>query len=195
MTAQPLISDIEAINIVGRAIFAKGWIGEARERDDRMALVGLSSEDLKLIADRGPQPGRRGRGTTIEPCPPTIEAQLDQALGRRIRAEAQRGTAAQWLLDHSIDAQPGRTSNRDTIIGYDPNAIIRVLKADPPKAPDTAAKQGAPAKYIAIGALMLGDVARGTRTEAEIKKASGKNLQRWYGADPATCRKAHKHVF
>jgi hypothetical protein len=194
MTAHPLISEIEAINIVGRAIFAKGWIGEARERDGKMTLVGLSSEDLKLIADRGPRPGRRG-GTTIEPCSQDIAEQLDQALGRRIRTEAQRGTAAEWLVDHRIDAQPGRGSNRDTIIGYDPDAIIKALKADPPKAADTVATRGAPAKYIAIGAQMLGDVAKGTRTEAQIKNASGKNYRKWYGADPATCRRAYKHVF
>jgi hypothetical protein len=194
MTAHPLISDIEAINIVGRAIFAKGWIGEARERDGKMTLVGLSSEDLKLIADRGPRPGKRG-GMSVEPCSQDIAKQLDQALGRRMRAEAQRGAAAEWLVDHRIDAQRGRACNRDAIIGYDPDAIIKALKADPPKAPDTAAKQGAPAKFIAIGALMLGDVASRKRTEAEIKKAPGKNLQKWYGVDPATCRKAIKHVF
>jgi hypothetical protein len=193
MTAHPLISEIEAINIVGRAIFAKGWIGEARQRDGKMILVGLSSEDLKLIADRGPRPGRRG-GTMIEPCSQDIAEQLDQALGRRVRAEAQRGTAAEWLVDR-INAQPGRACNRDAIIGYDPDAIITALKADPPKAPDTAAKQGAPVKFIAIGALMLGDVADGKRTEAEIKNASGKNLRKWYSADPATCRKAYEHVF
>jgi hypothetical protein len=194
MTAQPLISDIEAINIVGRAIFAKGWIGEARQRDGKMILVGLSSEDLKLIADRGPRPGRRG-GTTIEPCSQGVAEQLDQALGRRVRTEAQRGTAAQWLVDHRIDAQPGKDCNRDAIIGYDPDAIIKALKADPPKAADTVTTRGAPAKYIGIGAQMLGDVAAGTRTEAQIKKASGKNLQKWYDADPATCRRAFKHVF
>jgi hypothetical protein len=187
MTAQPLISDIEAINIVGRAIFAKGWIGEARERDDRMALVGLSSEDLKLIADRGPQPGRRGRGTTIEPCPPTIEAQLDQALGRRIRAEAQRGTAAQWLVDRQIAGQQGR--------GYDRLAIIAALKADPPEPTQAVAKQGRrPIKHV-IATLMQEDAASGKRTEAQIKTASGKNLQKWYDADPATCRKARDIAF
>jgi hypothetical protein len=186
MTAHPLISEIEAINIVGGAIFAKGWIGEARESDGKMILVGLSSEDGDLIARQGPRPGKRG-GTTIEPCRQTIEKQLDQALGRRVRAEAQRGTAAEWLTDHRIDYQQGR--------GYDRDAIIAALKADPPKAPDAAARRGRSPIYGVIGGLMLQDVATGTRTEAEIKEASDKNLQKWYHADPATCRKACKHVF
>jgi hypothetical protein len=194
MTAHPLISDIEAINIVGRAIFAKGWIGELRERDGKIVRAGLSSEDLDLIERRGPQPGKRG-GVWIEPCPKAIETQLDQALGRRERANAQRGTAAEWLIDHRIDAQRGRDRNRDAIIGYDRDAIIAALKADPPKAADAAARPGAPAKFTIIGALMLGDVAEGTRTEAQIKNASGKNLRKWYGADPVTCRKAYEHVF
>jgi hypothetical protein len=186
MTALPLISEIEAINIVGRAIFGKGWIGEARQHDSKMTLVGLSSEDIDLIEQRGPRPGKRG-GTTIEPCPQTIERELDLALGRRVRAEAQRGTAAQWLLDHRIIDPQGR--------GHDRDAIIATLKADPPKPADTAAKQGAPEKFTIIGGLMLGDVAAGTRTEAQIKNASGKNLRKWYSADPATCRKAIAHVF
>src|ERR1700687_3745920 len=141
MTAHPLISEIEAINIVGRAIFAKGWIGEVAGRDGKSVRDGLWSEDLDLIARRGPRPGKRG-GMSIEPCPQAIETLLDQALGRRERANAQRGTAAEWLVDHRIGAQRGRACNRDAIIGYDPDAIIKALKADPPKAPDTAAKQG-----------------------------------------------------
>ncbi|SHH16666.1 hypothetical protein [Bradyrhizobium erythrophlei] len=187
MTARPLISEIEAINIVGRAIFAKGWIGEARAKaPGKMMLVGLSSEDLDLIARRGPRPGKRG-GTTIEPCRQTIEIQLDQALGRRVRAEAQRGAAAEWLMDHRIDYQQGR--------GYDPNTIIAALKVDPPKAADATARRGRPSIIGAISTSMQQEVANGTRTEAEIKKASDKNLRKWYGADPATCRKARELAF
>ena len=55
MTAHPLISEIEAINIVGRAIFAKGWIGEARERGGKIFHTSLA-KDSDLIARRGPQP-------------------------------------------------------------------------------------------------------------------------------------------
>jgi hypothetical protein len=194
MTAHPLISEFEAINIVGRAIFAKGWIGEVRERGGKIVRDGLSSEDLDLIASRGPRPGKHG-GMSIEPCPQAIETQLDRALGRRERANAQRGTAAEWLVDHRIGAQRGRVCNRDAVIGYDPDAIIKALKADPPKAPDTAARRGRPPIIDVIGALMLQDVASGKRTEAEIKKANDKNLRKWYGADPATCRKAREHAF
>jgi hypothetical protein len=187
MTPRALISGIEAINIAGRAIFGKGWIGEVRERDGRPALVGLSCEDLDLIARRGPQPGKRGRGITIECCPQTIEAQLDQALGRQVRASAQRGTAAQWLIDHRCDDHRGR--------GYDPEAIIAALKADPPRHADTTATIGRPRMFEAIGALMLAQVNSGERTRAEIVKASGKNLQKWYDADPATCKRARKYAF
>jgi hypothetical protein len=195
MTAQPLISDIEAINIVGRAIFAKGWIGELRVRDgNKVAWAGLSSEELDLIERRGPRPGKSG-GMLIEPCPQAFETQLDLALGRRERGNAQRGTAAEWLIDHRIGAQRGRDRNRDVIFGYDCDTIIAALKADPPRAPDTAAKRGAPRRFEAIGALMLHEVATGKRTEAEITKAPAKNLQKWYGADPATCRKAREHAF
>jgi hypothetical protein len=194
MTAQPLISDIEAINIAGRAIFAKGWIGEVRERAGKIVFADLSSEDLNLIERRGPRPGKRG-GMWIEPCPQAIETQLDQALGRRERANAQRGTAAEWLVDHRIGAQRGRDRNRAVIMGYDCAAIIAALKADPPRAPDAAPKRGRSRRFEAIGALMLHEVATGKRTEAEITKAVGKNLRKWYGADPATCRKARQHAF
>jgi hypothetical protein len=195
MTAHPLISGIEAINIVGRAIFAKGWIGEVRVRDgNTVVCAGLSSEDLDLIERRGPRPGKRG-GIWIEPCPHAIETQLDQALGRRERANAQRGTAAEWLIDHRIGAQRGRDLNRDVIFGYDCDIIIAALKADPPRAADAAARRGRPPISGVIAAQMLQEVASGKRTEAEIKKANDKNLQKWYGADPATCRKAREHAF
>jgi hypothetical protein len=38
------------------------------------------------------------------------------------------------------------------------------------------------------------DVASTKRTQIAIKSAIGKQLQDWYGADPATCRKARKFV-
>jgi hypothetical protein len=194
MTAHPLISDIEAINVIGRAIFAKGWIGETRVHAGKIVRVGLSSEDLDLIARRGPRPGKRG-GMLIEPCPQSFETQLDQALGRRERANAQRGAAAEWLVDHRIDAQPGRARNRDAIMGYDSDAIIKALKADPPRPADTKARRGRPPIKNVIAALMQDEVAAGTRTEAEIKTANDKNLQKWYGADPATCKKARELAF
>lgn len=193
MIAHPLISDIEAVNIVGRAIFGQGWIGGIREREGKMICAGLSSEDMDLIERRGPRPGKRG-GVSIEPCPPTIAPQLDQALGRRERANAQRGTAADWLIDR-FAAQRGRDRSHHVILGYDQTAIVAALKADPPRTPDTAAKRGRTRIFETIGALMLHEVAIGKRTEAEITKANGKNLQKWYGADPSTCRKARQHAF
>jgi hypothetical protein len=186
MVAKELISEIEAINIVGRAIFADGWLGEARRRDNKMILVGLSSEDGELIELRGPRTGKRG-GTTIEPCPQTIEPLLDQALGRRMRAEAQRGKAADWLIEHDLRDDQGK--------GYDRDAIVTALKLDPPKPSDAPTPRGRPPRFKVIGAVMLDDVASGRRTQAEIKNANNKNLQNWYDADPATCKKARDHVF
>ena len=174
------ISEIEAINIVGCAIFGDDWVGQALPQDKKVVLAGLSDDDRKLIKEYGPQPAKGG-GLTIEPCPAEKRAERDRALSRQLRIEAQRGAAADWLVDHRLHDQ-GK--------GCDRKDIVAALKSDPPRTTADATKRGAPEKFKAIGALMLAQVGSGERTRAEIVKASRKNLRKWYDADPGTCKKA-----
>src|ERR1017187_9521260 len=101
MAGKKTISHIEAINIVGKGIFAEDWIGEALLRDKEMIFLGISADERALIEEYSPRPGIRG-GITIKPCPSSLQAKVERALGRRERIPAQRGAAADWLLDHGL---------------------------------------------------------------------------------------------
>jgi hypothetical protein len=193
MAGKETISEIEAINIVGRTIFGDDWVGQAqlqeKQREGRrivlIVMAGLSDDDRKLIEEYGPRPGKRG-GLTIETCPAEKREGRDRALSRQHRMEAQRGAAMEWLIDKGL---------HDHGKGCDRKNIVEALKSDPPRTAADAAKRGAPEKFKAIGARMLSEVDSGDRTRAEIVKASGKTLRKWYGADKVTCKKAIGFAF
>jgi hypothetical protein len=168
MTAtRKTISHIEAIDIVGKSIFGSDWIGK------------LTKEDHALIAKHGPRAGKRG-GTTIDPCPTKLTSQLDRALGKAQRISPQRGAAADWLLDHGLVHADG----------CDLTAVASALAKRPISEGSPGPNQGRPAKFEAIAILMQTDIAAGTQTLQSLRKAYGKNLQEWYGADPKTCKRA-----
>jgi hypothetical protein len=81
MAGKEIISHIEAINIVGKVLFAEDWIGEALLRDKEMIFPGIPPDQRALIEELGPRPARRG-GITIKPCPSSLQAKLERALGR-----------------------------------------------------------------------------------------------------------------
>jgi len=160
---------IEAIDFVGKTIFGRDWIGKQTDKEK------------KLIEEYGPRLAKRG-GMTIEPCPPDLLSKLDQALSRAQRVLPQRGAAADWLLDHGLVRADG----------CDMAAIASALAKYPISETELGAKVGRPPKYVEISIQMKMDVASDKRTEIAIRTAIGKQLQGWYGADPATCRKARK---
>jgi hypothetical protein len=99
MAGKEKISHIEAINIVGKALFADDWIGEMLFRDQEAIFPSI---ERALIEEYGPRPAIRG-GITIKPCPSsTLQAKLERALGRQQLIPAQRGAAADWLFDHGL---------------------------------------------------------------------------------------------
>jgi hypothetical protein len=160
---------IEAIDFVGKTIFGRDWIGKQTD------------EEKGLIDKYGPRPAKRG-GMTISPCPPELLSKLDRALSSAQRVLPQRGAAADWLLDHGLV--------RDD--GCDMVAIASALAKCPTSETALGAKVGRPSRYVEISIQMKMDVASAKRTPIAIKTAIGKQLQGWYGADPATCRKARK---
>jgi hypothetical protein len=160
---------IEAIDFVGKTIFGRDWIGIQTEKEK------------ELIEKYGPRPAQRG-GMTIDPCPPELLSKLDQALSRAQRVLPQRGAAADWLLDHDLIRADG----------CDMAAIASALAKYPASGTPSGAKVGRPPVYVEISMQMKMDVASGKRTKIAITTAIGKQLQGWYGADPATCRKARK---
>jgi hypothetical protein len=159
---------IEAIDFVGKTIFASDWIGK------------LTDEEKELIEKYGPQPARRG-GMTIKPCPPELLSKLDRALSRAQRVLPQRGAAADWLLDHGLVHADG----------CDLTAVASALAAHPSSEP-VKKRRGRPGKIGAIALLMQRDMAVGRRTRQSIQKAYGKNLTEWYRADAKTCRNARR---
>src|ERR1700730_344134 len=154
MAGKDTISEIEAVNIVGNAIFGDDWVGQALPQDKKIVMAGLSDDDRKLIEEYGPPPGNRG-GITIEPCPAEKRASRDRALSRLHRIDAQRGAAVEWLIDKGL---------HDHGKGCDRKDIVDALKSHPPRTEADAAKVGAPVKFKAIGALMLSEVDSGGRT-------------------------------
>jgi hypothetical protein len=162
---------IEAIDFVGKTIFGRDWIGKQTDKEK------------ELIEKYGPRPAKRG-GMTIEPCPSDLLSELDRALSRAQRVLPQRGAAADWLLDHGLV----RTD------GCEMAAIASALAKYPTSETALGAKVGRPSRYVEISIQMKMDVASTKRTQIAIKSAIGKQLQDWYGADPATCRKARKFV-
>jgi hypothetical protein len=84
-----LIGFTEAIERTGPVLFGDDWIGK------------LTQNEIALVRTHGP---RRGRGAdgSIAPCPPKHRPALDRALGRELRANAQRGTVVDWLHDHGF---------------------------------------------------------------------------------------------
>jgi hypothetical protein len=179
MAVKETISHIEAINIVGKALFAEDWIGEIRLRGNEMIFPSMPADERALIEDLGPRPAVRG-GITIKPCPPSLQAKLERALGRRERIPAQRGAAADWLLDCGL-----------LDFDCDRDAIVTALSGRPTSA-SPKKKVGRRRKFESIALLMVADVAALRRTEAWLRNSGGKNLKAIYGADEKTCRKARK---
>ena len=178
MAGKEKISHIEAINIVGKALFAGDWIGEILlQHGKEIVFCGISAEERALIEEYGPRPGVRG-GVTIKPCPSASQAKIERALGRRERIPAQRGAAADWLQDRGLLG-----------FGCDRDAIVSALVAQPTDAPPKK-KVGRRRKFEAIALLMVADVAALRQTQHWLKNCDGKNLKAVYGADEKTCRKA-----
>jgi hypothetical protein len=176
MSTGKILTQIEAINIVGRAIFNDDWVGEFRDGGKKILLAGLSDEDRKLIEDYGARPGKRG-GLTIEPCPTEDRPRRDRAISRLNRIEAQRGAAADWLLDHHLVH----------LNGCDLDVVTTALACRPSE--ERASKVGAPPKFEAIALRMLADLNAGRQTRDSLHVA-GKILANAYGADAKTCKKA-----
>jgi hypothetical protein len=102
MDSKTMISHVEAINVVGKALFADNWIGEMLFRDKEVIFPGIATDERTLIEEYGPRAAVRG-GITIKPCPSaTLQAKLERALGRQQLIPAQRGAAADWLFDHGL---------------------------------------------------------------------------------------------
>jgi hypothetical protein len=161
------------VTLVGKHLFGRDWIGE------------LTEEEQALFAKYGPRPGKYGGGTIIDPCPANMVSRLDRALGREQRILHQRGAAAEWLHDHGLLH----------VGGCDPAMLASALAKQPPAGEaSTVLKVGRPRRFEAIAIRMKMDLATGRRTEQELIKAYGKNLQGWYGADIKTCKKAIEMV-
>jgi hypothetical protein len=171
-----IVPVVEAINIVGRALFAPDWIGEMLFGEKAPIFPSISQEEKLIIDEFGPRPGTRG-GVTAKPC--TSQAKLERALGRWHMIPAQRGAAADWLVERGLLASAG----------CDRDEIVALLGARPK---DVAARKkgGRRRKFEAISLLMIEDIATSRRTRSWLADADGKNLAHAYNADPKTCKKA-----
>jgi hypothetical protein len=100
MSAARSVDVATARDMAGREIFGEDWI----ER--------MSPAEEKLITDYCPDfaalpVGETFRAGIIEPCPTALRDRLHDAIGRCIRMNAQRTTAADWLMRHAPPAQFG----------------------------------------------------------------------------------------
>jgi hypothetical protein len=104
---------------VGRAVFGDDWLG------------GVSQADWELI--RGHygirhrnEPTAAGiRPLEIKPCPKTIAASLDRAIGRAARADAQYSTVDSWIEDRGLPIDPRISADRAIF-----NRILHETRSD-----------------------------------------------------------------
>lgn len=78
-----------AIEKTGRVLFGDDWIGE------------LTQREIDLLVTHGPRLAKGAVGS-IAPCPQKYRRALDRAIGRDHRANSQRDTALDWLLQHGL---------------------------------------------------------------------------------------------
>jgi hypothetical protein len=84
-----LIGFTAAIGRAGPVLYGDDWIGD------------LTQNEITLLKAHGPR-RERGADGSIAPCPQKHRPALDRALGRELRANAQRGTVVDWLHDHGF---------------------------------------------------------------------------------------------
>jgi hypothetical protein len=79
---------------IGKAIYGEDWIGDLRTAEIEL-LSGPYGIRKKTLLNGRPI-------DFIDVCPPDLRAQLDQALGRQLRAWAQLSSTVDWMDDHGL---------------------------------------------------------------------------------------------
>jgi hypothetical protein len=162
---------------VGRAIFGKDWIG------------GLSNAEWTLIQQHGParRQIQRYDGSFvslphIKPCPPSLRAKLDRALGRAERASAQYVTVDSWIQDHQLPVDPSRPAKLKTF-----NAALR--RAFPRPATPTKGKPGPKPK---VRERVIAEMR--AHDQNALGAMSDKDLEFQFKCNRETARKARESV-
>jgi hypothetical protein len=172
---------------VGRLMYSAGWIG------------GLADDEWKLLKSRGIMMRARTRldGTPvqlphIDPCPRTIIPNLDRALGRAARSDAQYCTVDSWIEDRGFPVDPHVLADRKLF-----NSILaREFYKKKPLARSTMHVQRGPKPKIlsAVMAAMKDDLAKGNLSRVELREMPDKELEAKYYAKRSSVREARTRV-
>jgi hypothetical protein len=181
------ISATAAIERAGPELFGTDWIGR------------LNDAEMHLLKRYGPQSHETTKGgprcyefpLTVKPCPPTIGAKLDRAMGREVRMNAQRAFVLHWLFSKSLISGNATCSKAELVHALGNQRAQR--PGQKTKNKDGGNRQGRPPILIeSVAHMMLSHLRSGKLTRESLQGMTGKELEAIFDASRNTCFKARK---
>jgi hypothetical protein len=143
----------DALPMVGRKIFADDWIGWLTDHEQEL---------IRFFERHG------------GPCPVNKRAEIERALGRRVRLLSQRNAAYDWLLENGPTCTYGF---------YDTSELSRRLESVGPTAATSTRGRGR-GSYLRerIAGAMQEALGRGQLTAATLRRMPDKDITQWGGS-------------
>lgn len=168
----------EMREVVGKKIFGKDWFGGVSDKDWAL-ITGPYGIKKRARASAGGFPAE------IVPCPPSVASDLDRAIGRAARADAQYQTVDSWIEDRGLLSLTVPAERR--IFEQHCRESFATPKAL------TTAKRGRKATLRPrVIADMREQLQQGATSFEQLRDMSDKDMEFRYRAGRQTCNEARK---